>query len=139
MKPRKWAKLGLLSAGALVVPRSVWACAACYGQSDSPMAAGMNWGIATLLAMIIFVLGGVAGFFVFLIRRQSSSTERTEAALTQSWQATWPIVAEKASAFEDEPLPRGGLKGQSILARRRKNCSRKPTSGAPLAGPRGRN
>ena len=139
MNSRKWAKLGLLGIGALLVPRSLCACAACYGQSDSPMAAGMNWGIVTLLAMIIFVLGGVAGFFVFLIRRQSSSTERTQAALTQSWEATWPVVAEKAAAFEDEPLLRGGLKGQSILAHRRKNCARKPTIAAPVAAPRGRN
>src|SRR6266478_2793281 len=48
------------------------ACAACYGQSDSAMAAGMNWGILSLLTVIVFVLGGVAGFSVFLARRASS-------------------------------------------------------------------
>lgn len=45
------------------------ACAACYGQSDSAMAAGMNWGIFSLLVVILGVLGGVAGFFIFLGRR----------------------------------------------------------------------
>ncbi len=52
-------------------PASGWACAACYGQSDSPMAAGMNWGILSLLAIIVGVLGGVGGFFVYLARRAS--------------------------------------------------------------------
>ncbi len=51
--------------------RSVWACAACYGQSDAPMAQGMNWGILSLLAVIVAVLGGVAGFFVHLARRSA--------------------------------------------------------------------
>ena len=47
-------------------PAPLRACAACYGQSDSPMAEGMNWGIFSLLAMIVVVLGGVAAFFVYL-------------------------------------------------------------------------
>ncbi len=51
---------------------SAWACAACYGQSDSPMAAGMNWGIMSLLGIIMVVLGGVAAFFVQVARRTAS-------------------------------------------------------------------
>ena len=50
-------------------PASLQACAACYGQSDSPMAAGMNWGIFSLLVVILTVLGGVASFFIYLARR----------------------------------------------------------------------
>ena len=49
--------------------RLLLACAACYGQSDSPLAAGMNWGILSLLVVIVGVLGGVAAFFVVLARR----------------------------------------------------------------------
>ncbi len=56
----------------LASPRLGWACAACYGQSDSPLAAGMNWGIVSLLGFILFVLGGVAGFFLFLGRRSAA-------------------------------------------------------------------
>ena len=48
------------------------ACAACYGQSDSPLAAGMNWGIFSLLGTIIFVLGAVVAFFVYLARRSAA-------------------------------------------------------------------
>jgi hypothetical protein len=52
-------------------PASVQACAACYGQSDSPMAQGMNCGILSLLGMIVMVLGGIASFFIYLARRQA--------------------------------------------------------------------
>jgi hypothetical protein len=45
---------------------SVLACAACYGKSDSKLAEGMNWGIFSLLGMVVFVLASIASFFVFL-------------------------------------------------------------------------
>ena len=54
-------------------PGSVLACSACYGQSDSPMAQGMNWGIFSLLAIVVTVLGGIAGFFVYLARRSGTN------------------------------------------------------------------
>jgi hypothetical protein len=53
-------------------PGSLWACAACYGQSDSPMAQGMNWGILSLLLMIVLVLGGIVAFFVYLARKSAA-------------------------------------------------------------------
>ena len=52
-------------------PNSLRACAACYGQSDSPMAAGMNWGILSLLAVVAVVLGGVSAFFIYLAKRSA--------------------------------------------------------------------
>ena len=64
-------------------PGSVLACAACYGQSDSPMAQGMNWGIFSLLAVIVSVLGGIGGFFIFLARK-SASPANQPALLNQS-------------------------------------------------------
>jgi hypothetical protein len=45
------------------------ACTACYGQSDSSLAKGMNMGIFVLLGFIGMVLMGVSGFFVFIVRR----------------------------------------------------------------------
>lgn len=54
-----------------VHPHSLWACAACYGQDSGPMARGMNWGIFSLLGIIVFVLVGVAGFFVYLANRSA--------------------------------------------------------------------
>src|SRR2546423_15389740 len=66
-----------------IQPGSVLACAACYGQSDSPMAQGMNWGIFSLLAVIVSVLGGIGGFFIFLARK-SASPANQPVALNQS-------------------------------------------------------
>jgi hypothetical protein len=59
----------------LCFPGSVLGCAACFGQSDSNMAHGMNAGILALLAVIGAVLAGAASFFVFLARR-SAMAER---------------------------------------------------------------
>ncbi len=60
--PRLWLVSGL----ALLVKPSVFACATCFGASDSPLAQGMNWGIATLLGVIGSVLAGVVAFFVHI-------------------------------------------------------------------------
>ena len=51
---------------AFMTKSSVIACATCYGASDSPLAQGMNWGIATLLGVIGVVLSGVVAFFVHI-------------------------------------------------------------------------
>jgi hypothetical protein len=61
-------------------PGRVWACAACYGQSDSPMAEGMNWGILSLLGIIGLVLVGVACFFIFLARKSAGLAAAASAA-----------------------------------------------------------
>ncbi len=45
------------------------ACATCFGRSDSALAEGMNMGILFLLGVVGLVLGGIAGFMVFLARR----------------------------------------------------------------------
>jgi hypothetical protein len=51
-------------------PASVRACAACYGKSDSPLASAMNWGIFTLLGVVLTVLSGTLVFFVHIVRRE---------------------------------------------------------------------
>jgi hypothetical protein len=58
--------------GLLLQAPSLFACAACYGQSDSPLAKGMNWGIFALLAVVTFVLSSIASFFVFIGKRSST-------------------------------------------------------------------
>lgn len=54
-------------------PASVFACAACYGASDSPMAKGMNWGIFSLLGVVAVVLGCIATFFVFIGKKSAEN------------------------------------------------------------------
>jgi hypothetical protein len=58
----------------------VLACTACFGQSDSNLARGMNMGIFALLLVITSVLCAVAGFFVFVARR-TAHLEQTAARM----------------------------------------------------------
>lgn len=50
---------------------SALACSACFGQSDSPLATGMNYGILALLLVVTGVLGAFAVFFTYLARRSA--------------------------------------------------------------------
>jgi hypothetical protein len=52
-----------------------FACAACYGKSDSAMAKSVNAGIFSLMAIIVTVLVGAASFFVFLARKAATASE----------------------------------------------------------------
>jgi len=58
-----------------LAPSSLFACAACYGKSDSPLASGMNWGIFTLLGVVLTVLTCVALFFVHVVRGERAQIE----------------------------------------------------------------
>ena len=104
----------LLSGFALALPHhpaSLLACAACYGQSDSPMAAGMNWGILSLLAVVAVVLGGVAAFFVYLARRS--------AALAADSATERPTPLATSSGFEAVVGRNAAFVGQTITIRGR--------------------
>jgi hypothetical protein len=72
---RKWRLFlaALAIAGLVARPAALLACAACYGQSDSALARGMNWGIFSLLGVVVFVLSGVTSFFVFLGKRAGTT------------------------------------------------------------------
>jgi hypothetical protein len=59
-------------------PAPTLACAACYGQSDSAMAKGMNWGIASLLVVVVGVLSGITTFFVYVAKRSASALQPPE-------------------------------------------------------------
>ncbi len=65
------------------VPHSLLACAACFGQSDSALAKGMNMGIFSLLAVVVVVLGGIASFFIYLARKSSAASAQPPADKTQ--------------------------------------------------------
>jgi hypothetical protein len=66
---------------ALTLPAS--ACVACYGQSDSPLAEGMNMGILFLLGCVGVVLGAFLTFFVYLARRSAAVAARQAAGVAQ--------------------------------------------------------
>ena len=61
--------VALLTALIVAAPRAALACPVCFGQSDAPMAQGVNMGVLFLLGVIGVVLAGFAAFFVYLARR----------------------------------------------------------------------
>ena len=61
--------------GLALSPTPLWACAACYGKSDSPLASGMNCGILTLLGVLLTVLSGALIFIVHVIRGEEAATK----------------------------------------------------------------
>jgi hypothetical protein len=64
--------VALAVAGLVLRTDAARACAACYGKADGPLADGMNWGIMSLLVLIVLVLGGFASFFIYLARRAAA-------------------------------------------------------------------
>jgi hypothetical protein len=62
-------KRGLIALAGVAVPRAAAACPVCFGQSDSPMAWGVNMGIVAMLVVTGGVLAGFASFFIHLVRR----------------------------------------------------------------------
>ncbi|HEY2081865.1 MAG TPA: hypothetical protein VGI88_03705 [Verrucomicrobiae bacterium] len=85
-------KLKILAAGILFAaafqPGSLFACAACYGASDAPMAKGMNWGIFSLLGVVTMVLGGIATFFVFIGKKSAAAANEPDAQSTTPTEPT---------------------------------------------------
>jgi len=64
----------ILVAATALAPSPLFACAACYGKSDSALATGMNWGILTLLGVVLTVLTCIALFFVHIVRKEEASS-----------------------------------------------------------------
>ena len=50
-------------------PVALRACSVCYGDPDSSMSKGLNWGIAVLLGVVVTVLGGITTFFVYISKK----------------------------------------------------------------------
>jgi hypothetical protein len=69
---------------------SLLACAACFGaKTDSPLADGMNWGIMSLLVVVVSVLGGIAAFGIFMAKRAASLA--ASAAAEQALKSTQKV------------------------------------------------
>jgi hypothetical protein len=74
-------RIALISALLGGVPRAVWACAVCFGQSDAPMAKGMNMGIFLMLGVTVAMLAAFASFFIYLARRMRMFEDKNEGTL----------------------------------------------------------
>jgi hypothetical protein len=67
--------------GLALQAQPLFACAACYAKLNepSPLAEGMNWGIFSLLGVIVCVLGGIATFAIFLAKRSAMISASADA------------------------------------------------------------
>lgn len=83
MRPGSIPKLILASLviSLAVQAQPLFACAACYAKLNepSPLAEGMNWGIFSLLGVIVCVLGGIAAFAIFLAKRSALMSASADA------------------------------------------------------------
>jgi hypothetical protein len=70
----------LVTLGLLAAPRAALACPVCFGQSDSPLAWGVNMGVFMMLGLVAVVLSAFAAFFVYLMRRARLVGDATPAA-----------------------------------------------------------
>jgi hypothetical protein len=71
---RSWKFFVMALAGLVLAGNPVYGCAVCYGDSSSPLAMGLNWGIASLLGVVFVVLGSIAGFFIFLAKQSARAS-----------------------------------------------------------------
>lgn len=53
----------------MALPIAGYACPVCYGNAESPLTAGMNMAILTLLGVTGSVLGLLAVFFLYLRKK----------------------------------------------------------------------
>jgi hypothetical protein len=65
--------VGALATIVAMLPNSLHACATCYGQSDSPLASGVTWGILSLLVVVMTVVGSIVSFFVYINKKAAAS------------------------------------------------------------------
>jgi hypothetical protein len=75
---RRLRKIIFTAALATLSPSPLFACAACYGRSNDPLAHGVNWGILTLLAIVVLMLSSIATFFFVFLRRQEAQARKLE-------------------------------------------------------------
>jgi hypothetical protein len=50
-------------------PRVAFACPVCFGENDSPLALGINYGILAMLGIIVGLWVAFGSFFLYLRRR----------------------------------------------------------------------
>ena len=62
----------LAVAATLLLADPALACSVCFGDPNTPMAAGARAGVLVLLGVVVVVLAGVASLIVFWSRRAAS-------------------------------------------------------------------
>ena len=63
------AVLTLIVVTSLVQSSSLWACAVCFGDPNSPLTRGIKMGILTLIAFVAVVLTAILGVALSWLKR----------------------------------------------------------------------
>ena len=73
MMNKTW--LAILFFAFVLVTDSAEACSVCFGATESDLKDGINYSILFMLGITYVTVGGFAGFFVYLRRRERLFTE----------------------------------------------------------------
>ena len=94
-----------LAAAILLASRpEAFACAACFGVSDSSMARSLNASIFTLMGFIGVVLFGAASFFVFLAKKASASSSAVALAKADAAAEDGQAAVVESSSSTQNPV-----------------------------------
>jgi len=117
MLPKPLPRCGTAALVATIAePQPLLACAACFGRSDSNLAQGMNWGIFSLLAVVVFVLGCIAAFFVYLAKRAAAAsrvTQQTAGLTSRSLECSLAAHRGPGGHWHERGGPRPMFSGRS--------------------------
>jgi hypothetical protein len=68
---RRGSLAGIAGCVLMGFPHVTMGCATCGGQSDSPLALGMNMAIFSMLGVLLTVMGLLVALFIHLARRSA--------------------------------------------------------------------
>ena len=89
----------------LAAPRAAFACPVCFGENDSPLALGINYGILAMLGIIGGLWIAFGSFFIYLHRR---ARLMEAGALPAGDARRGPGAAFEGEAGRDVPHAQGG-------------------------------
>jgi hypothetical protein len=97
------------------------------------MAVGMNWGIFSLLGVVVVVLGGIAAFFVYLARRSAALAEPAAEPVLVSTSAAFPQRRTTPVLGRSDLCRKWGLGVLQRLGRVVHCCARRQAHSGPLS------
>ena len=68
----------LVVAALLLAPNVALACPVCFGENDSPLAVGINYGILAMLVVVGGLWVAFGSFFIYLRRRAKMAEASSE-------------------------------------------------------------
>ena len=99
--------MGGLAAVLSLAPRVAFACPVCFGENDSPLALGINYGILVMLGIIGVLWVAFGSFFIYL-RRRARLAETGALPPARPARLTEPEAFQTAKPGHQVPHAQGG-------------------------------